>query len=69
MYFTNFESFIDMGGHVLYVWLSYGVGLLVFFIALISPILKRKRIIKELSQIQRRRSNKRQPSNKTESID
>ncbi len=69
MYFTNLETFIDMGGHGLYVWLSYGVGLVIFFIAFISPIVKRKRIIKELSQIQRRHNNRRQPSIKIESID
>lgn len=29
MYFDSFNSFIDMGGHGLYVWLSYGIFLLI----------------------------------------
>jgi heme exporter protein D len=68
MYFASFESFLNMGGHGLYVWLSYGVGLLVFFIAFVSPILKRKRIIQELSQLQRRQQHQRTPNDHTESI-
>ncbi|MFT6028869.1 MAG: heme exporter protein D [Oleiphilaceae bacterium] len=68
MNFTSFESFLNMGGHGLYVWLSYGVGLLVFIIAFLSPILKRKRIIQELSQLQRRQQLKRTPNKTTGSI-
>lgn len=56
MQFTDIDAFINMGGHGLYVWLSYGVGLLVFITAFMSPVLKKKRIIKELSQLQRRQS-------------
>tara|TARA_R110002072_G_scaffold172728_5_gene327089 strand:- start:36208 stop:36417 length:210 start_codon:yes stop_codon:yes gene_type:complete len=55
MNFESFDSFINMGGHGLYVWLSYGVGLCVFVIALTAPLMKRKSIIKELSQLQRRK--------------
>ena len=68
MSFTSFESFLEMGGHGLYVWLSYGVGLLIFIIAFISPILKRKRIIQEMSQLQRRQNLKRTPNDNTGSI-
>ncbi|PHS19586.1 MAG: heme exporter protein CcmD [Kangiella sp.] len=25
MYFETFESFIEMGGHGLYIWLCYGI--------------------------------------------
>ena len=68
MNFTDLESFLNMGGHGLYVWLSYGVGLLVFIIAFVSPILQKKRIIKDLSQLQRRQQTKRVPHESTGSI-
>lgn len=54
MRFENFESFIAMGGHGLYVWLCYGVGLLVFMVVFLSPIVRKKAIIAELQQLRRR---------------
>lgn len=58
MSFSNFEEFLHMGGHGLYVWLCYGVGLLIFAICLLSPMLKRKSIYRELRQAQRRESSR-----------
>jgi heme exporter protein D len=54
MYFSSFEEFLMMGGHGLYVWLCYGAGLLVLMICFVSPLLKKRAILKELRQIQRR---------------
>ncbi len=68
MNFTSLDSFLAMGGHGLYVWLSYSVGLLVFIIAFVSPLLKRKRIMQELTQLQRRQKHMRTPNENTESI-
>lgn len=56
MKFTDFEAFLHMGGHGLYVWLCYGVGIIVFLVCLLSPILKKRAIYKELRQAQRRES-------------
>ncbi len=50
MNFDSFNDFLMMGGHGLYVWLSYGVGLLVLMIAAISPVIERKRVIKQVAQ-------------------
>lgn len=55
MSFDSLDAFIHMGGHGLYVWLSYGVGFLVFVIALFSPLIKHKSILKDLLQLQRRK--------------
>ena len=55
MNFDSLDAFINMGGHGLYVWLSYGVGFCIFAIALITPLMKRKSILKELAQLQRRK--------------
>ena len=57
MNFTSFEDFLLMGGHGLYVWLCYGVGLFIFAVAFISPILRKRAIFKELRQIQRRKNS------------
>jgi heme exporter protein D len=54
MYFSSFEEFLMMGGHGLYVWLCYGVGFLVLMICFLSPIIKKRTILKELRQVQRR---------------
>lgn len=62
MYFESWEAFINMGGHGLYVWLSYGVGLCVFMAALISPLVRRKYIMKEFAQLQRRKKGKQSTS-------
>lgn len=68
MSFENIDSFISMGGHGLYVWLSYSIGLLVFLIAFISPIIQRKRIVKELLQLQRRQETKQNMKDHNSSI-
>jgi heme exporter protein D len=48
------SNFLLMDGHALYIWLSYGMGLVVLVITFIQPVIRRKRIIRDLSQAQRR---------------
>jgi heme exporter protein D len=52
--FATFSEFLDMGGHGLYVWLCYGVGLILFITIFIQPRLQRRAILKELAQRYRR---------------
>lgn len=40
MAFESFSDFINMGGHGLYVWLSYGLGLLTIALCLYLPIIQ-----------------------------
>ncbi|MGI9278976.1 MAG: heme exporter protein CcmD [Endozoicomonas sp.] len=55
MYFENLASLIHMEGHGVYVWSTYGIGLLIIAYNIISPLRARKRIV---AQIQRQvRSN------------
>ncbi len=54
MQFENFAAFLDMGGHGLYVWLCYGVALLILTMNLIAPGLQRRNLIRELQQRMRR---------------
>jgi heme exporter protein D len=45
--FDSFADFLAMGGHGLYVWSSYAIGLIVLLANVVSPIMTRKRLITE----------------------
>jgi len=50
MNFDNFSDFLAMGGHGLYVWMAYGVALIVFVANVTGPVLKKKDILKKHAQ-------------------
>ncbi len=52
--FASFADFIQMGKHGLYVWLSYGIGLAVFFYNIISVLLHKQRFFAEAKRRLRR---------------
>ncbi|MBP0049989.1 heme exporter protein CcmD [Marinobacterium sp. AK62] len=54
MSFNSFSEFMAMGGHGLYVWLSYGLGLAVILINVILPRLQRNRLLAEQKRRLRR---------------
>lgn len=54
MHFESFSDFIHMGGHGIYVWLCYLLGLVVIAGNLIGPVLKRKSLTKNLIRRLRR---------------
>ncbi|EXJ12189.1 MULTISPECIES: heme exporter protein CcmD [Nitrincola] len=54
MSFDSFSEFLAMGGHGLYVWSSYALGLAVMLGCVLSPILTRKRLITEQQRRLRR---------------
>ncbi|WP_286239933.1 heme exporter protein CcmD [Neptuniibacter halophilus] len=54
MSFDSFSDFIAMGGHGLYVWLSYAIALLVIVFNIVSPVLQRKKVISDLARRLRR---------------
>jgi len=54
MQFADFSEFLAMGGHGLYVWVAYGVAVLVFAFNLVTPMLKRRRFFVEQARQQRR---------------
>lgn len=56
MQFDSLDSFIAMGGHGFYVWLSFGIGLLVLCANIAAPIFKRKELLKALRKRVRRES-------------
>ena len=54
MFFDDLSSFLAMGGHGQYVWLSYGLAALIVAINFIVPALTRKKIIKDIERQLRR---------------
>ena len=54
MAFESITEFFAMGGHGLYVWLSYAVAGAVFLFNLISPRLMKRQLVQDLKRRQRR---------------
>lgn len=44
MYFKDISSFIAMGGHGSFVWLAYGVSLLIIAYNVMAPVLAWKKL-------------------------
>lgn len=57
MSFNSFSEFLAMGGHGLYVWLSYGIALAIVALNLIEPLMARKQLITDLVRRLRRESS------------
>jgi heme exporter protein D len=54
MNFTSWHDFLYMGGHYLYVWSAYGIGVLGIVINLVRPLRARVRFFAAQSQQLRR---------------
>ncbi len=54
MYFDSLAGFIDMEGHGLYVWLAYGVFLMVILWNLAVPVIERSQVLKSVRRHWRR---------------
>lgn len=52
--FHSVSEFIAMGNHGFYVWLAYGLTLVILGWNLLQPIFERKRLMKEQAQRLRR---------------
>ena len=64
MEFSSWQDFVAMGGHGLYVWLAYGLTLVVIVFNVIQPMLRRRQIIRQ-QQLQTRRRQARAKSTQT----
>jgi len=68
--FSSFSDFIHMGGHGVYVWLSYSVGVAVLLYNLLWPRMHKSAIYKKLAQQFKRESrNSRENMNSKAVID
>ena len=54
MYFDSFEALLAMDGHGVFVWSAYLVTVLVIAYMLLSPLRRRRRLLRELAGAQRR---------------
>lgn len=61
MSFDNVNQFLAMGGHGLYVWLSYGAALAVVLYNVLSVRLELRRFLREARDRQRRHGTGRAP--------
>ena len=57
MSFATWHDFLYMGGHYLYVWSAYGIGVVGIVITLVRPLLARRRFFAEQAQRLRREPN------------
>jgi len=44
----SLSEFLHMGGYAFYVWTSYGLTFFVLAVTFLSPVLSKKRILKDL---------------------
>ena len=54
--FSSFADFINMGGYAFNVWAVYGLFAVFLVVNLWFPLLKRKKIIRNLKRAQQRQS-------------
>jgi heme exporter protein D len=55
MNFDSFADFLAMGDHGFYVWLSYGVALVVIAANVLAVRRSRRKLLREIKAVQRRR--------------
>ena len=48
------SEFFHMGGYAFFVWTSYGLACVVLTINLISPLQRRRRLLRDIAQKARR---------------
>ncbi|WP_185236050.1 heme exporter protein CcmD [Teredinibacter franksiae] len=58
--FADFQAFIAMGGHGIYVWLCYGIVITGLLGLVIAPVINRKKFIKSQQSILRRQASQNQ---------
>ncbi len=54
MSFSSFTEFVQMGGHGLYVWISYAAALLVVVFNVVRPLQMRRQFFIEQARQRRR---------------
>ena len=54
--FSSFADFINMGGYAFNVWAVYGLFAVFLVVNLLFPLLKRKKIIRNLKRARQRQS-------------
>ncbi len=50
----NLTEFFAMGGYAFYVWISYGIALVVLALNIIVPLTQQKRVLRAIRRRQQR---------------
>lgn len=50
----SWSEFFEMGGYAFFVWMSYGLTLLVIVANIVMPLIQRKQVIKRVKRAIRR---------------
>ena len=53
MSFSSFQDFLHMGGYALYVWLSFGLSLLILSIVMFSPVFRHRQLLQSIDRHKR----------------
>lgn len=48
MYFDSVQAALDMQGHGMFVWPAYSVTIVVIAFLVIAPLLRRRRVLRQL---------------------
>lgn len=48
MYFDSLQAALEMDGHGSFVWSAYGITLLVLGLTIVLPLLRQRRLLREL---------------------
>lgn len=56
MSFSSFDAFLAMGGHGLYVWMSYGAAAIIFAYNVLSVRRRRQKFFRDAGDLERRRA-------------
>lgn len=54
MSFDSFSDFLSMGGHGLYVWLSYAIAVAVVIVNIVLPTMSRRQLFADARRRLRR---------------
>jgi len=62
MYFASLADFIAMGGHGFYVWLAVGFSVFWLSYLVLAPMIKHKRLLREIAGQGRMDAGRRTPA-------
>ncbi|EGY33201.1 heme exporter protein CcmD [Aggregatibacter actinomycetemcomitans] len=68
MFFQSWGEFINMGGYGFYVWLSYGLSLLVIGVLIVQSLAGKSAVLKSIKREQQRETRLQQLKQKGETL-
>ena len=54
----NLNEFLHMGGEAVYVWMSYGIALIVLLANMVAPLRQRRKLLNDIARTARRRARR-----------